>query len=329
MTKLRILYAAGNNSNAVIQLARFLQAIQGLEKYQIKIAAFKSSSPKNTHIDWTLNCLYNIFRPDNISLENENFEIYYKQVKYYNPDLIISDLEYFTSHIANVLNIPLWQCSSSLINYAVEQKYNLGLFKKYSFLLQKNNQIRTQRLINIIDNSNYNFVYSHLGDTINPPSLKNNFEWIKPYHTIGKNSIPCQHNLVAGLLRNNKKIISLLKNHIDTVAFTEFPHEYYNNLWLKDIGNQEEYFCNLKNCQLFVCEGQTSFLADAFYNNKYSLVMTNFQDVECVTNSVYSEHLKLGSSIFDIDTNLEQYLNKTVQICDNKILYLHEKLELV
>ena len=322
---MKILYAASNTENSKIQLARFLQAMEG-QPHTIKVAAYKVSSPK-INIDWTLDCLYSLFKPDHISLENDNFQTYYQQVKYYNPDLIISDLEYFTSIIANELNTTLWQCSSSLINFATEQKYDLGLFKRYSFLLQRNNFVRTQRQINIMDNSNCNFVYSHLGDMASPPQLRDNFEWIRPYHTVGKTSVPCRHNIVAGMLRNDKKIISLLKNHSDCVAFTEFPHEQHANLWLKDMGNQEEYFCNLKNCQLFVCEGQASFLADAFYNGKHALLMPNFQDVECVTNAAYAEHFQLASNLYQIDADLNPYLEKAVEVMhDDKIQFLHQKV---
>jgi len=324
---MKILYAAGNNSNASIQLSRFLQAIEG-KPYIIKVAAFKNSSPKHINIDWTLDCLLDMFRPETLSTEGENFDTFYRQIKYYNPDLIISDLEYFTSHIANILNITLWQCSSSLINFAIDFKYNAGLFTKYSYLLSKNNVLRTQRQINIIDNSNYNFVYSHLGDTSKPPSIKNKYQWIRPYHSVGKESIPCQHNVVAGLLNNNRKIFSLLQKYEDSVVFTDYPHERHKNLWLKDIENQEEYFCNLKNCNLFVCEGQTSFLADAFYNGKYCAVLINFKDTECVVNSTFSEYLKLSSNIYQPDSDLSVFLNKNIKTNYNEeIKYLHEWIE--
>lgn len=323
---LKILYAAGNNSGAKIQLSRFLQAMEG-KPFIIKVAAYKQSSP-SINIDWTLDCLYNIFKPDHISLENDNFETYYQQVKYYNPDLIISDLEYFTSYIANELNITLWQCSSSLTNFAVEQKYNLGLFKNFSYLLQKNNSVRTQRIINIIDNSNCNFVYSHLGEAENTFSLKENFEWIRPYHIVGKESIPCRHNMVGASLNNNKRVLSFLQGQADAVAFTEFSQESYTNLWMKDIANSEEYFCNLKNCNLFVCEGQASFLADAFYNKKYSMIMTNFQDLECVSNSIYSEYLELGTIVSQTENELQNYQNKEIQIHPKEeIKFLHQKVE--
>jgi uncharacterized protein (TIGR00661 family) len=321
---MKILYAAGNNAGSKIQLSRFVQA---MPNHQIKVAAYQKSSPKGMSIDWTLDCLFNMFNSDQIS-ENDNLKIYYDQILYYKPDLIISDLEYFTSYLANASNIPLWQCNSSLINFAVTQKYDLGLFKKYAYLLQKNNPLRTQRIINIIDNSDRRLVYSHLGDSANPPELKEGFEWVRPYHTVGKDSAPCQHNLVAGLSHNNKKVLSLLKQHSDSVAFTQFPHERHLGLWLKDIENQEEYFCNLKNCQLFLCEGQTSFLADAFYNNKYSVVMTNFQDVECVTNSIFSQHLGLSSMVYHIEDNLDPYLNRsTTPHYNQQVQYLHQKVE--
>lgn len=323
---LKILYAAANNVNARIQLSRFIKAIEG-KPYIVKVAAYKKSSP-DINVDWTLDCLLNIFKPDQISLDNDNFQTYFEQVKYFAPDLIISDLEYFTSFIANELDITLWQCSSSLINHAVIDKYDLGLFKRYSFLMKKNNALATQRLANIIDNSNYNLVYSHLGDTENPPQLKEKFEWIRPYHTVGKRSPVCCHNIAAGSLRNNRNILNLMKQYPDCVSFTEFPYEKHADVQMKDIRNQEEYFCNLKNSNLFICEGQTSFLADAYYNEKYSVVWTDFKDLECITNSIFSEKFNLSTSVYDLKADLSQFTDRSVKSRYNdRIQLLHEKLE--
>lgn len=325
MDKVKILYAAGNMPGSKIQLARFLQAMKDTP-YLVKVAAYKSSSPKNVNINWTLDALLNIFKSDLIS-KSDVFDNYYQQVKYYNPDLIISDMEYFTSAVANALNIKIWQCSSSLINFATEQKNNLGLFKNYSFLLQKNDFVKSQRIINIIDNADKKLIYSHLGEASSSPSIKKGFEWIRPYYFLGKESIPCRHDLVAGMTKNNKKIISFLKNSQDAVAFTEFPYENYNNVWMKSLSNLEEYFCNIKNCNLFVCDGQTSFLADAFYNNKYSIIMTDLQDLECVANSMYSELYKLGTMIYQSDAKVNNYNDVEIKY-DKQIYFLHEKIDL-
>ena len=325
---LKVLYAAGNNQNARIQLQRFLKAIEG-KPYQIKIAAYKQSSPQGINVDWTLDCLCNMFKPEHILLEdNDNLQTYYQQVKYFNPDLVISDLEYYTSYIANLLDVTLWQCSSSIINFALttKQKYNLGLFKRHAYTLNKSSR-HNQRSINVLDNSNWNGVYSHFGDSRLPPTLKEGYEWVRPYHEVGKSTVPCQHNMVAGLLKNNKKILAALQRNFDSVAFTNFPHERYQNLLLKSLSNQEEYFCNLQGCNLFVCEGQTSFLADAFYNGKYSAIFTDVKDMECIINSEVSSHLKLSSCVYypgDLKQLVVPIITPTYS---PDIRYLHEKLE--
>jgi uncharacterized protein (TIGR00661 family) len=325
---LKILYAAGNNENAKVSLSRFLHSISS-KPYNVKIAAYKKSSP-DINIDWTLDACLNLYRPENWSVEqNDNFLTYFQQVKYYAPDLIISDLEYFTSYVGNALNIPVWQCSSSLINYALvkEEKYDLGIFKKYSFVTNKKSPYN-QKLINIIDNSEKNYVYSHFGDMAFSPSLKEGFEWIRPYHQVGKFSIPCQHNIVAGILSGNKKLFSILQKYSDTVVFSDFVNESYNNIKMKPIMSQEEYYCNLFNSRLFVCEGQANLLADAFYNHKYSVVVPNFSTPESIINMIISEKKGYCSCVYTDDTELEQYSDFYIDSSYNKhVNLLHEKID--
>jgi len=323
---MKILYAASNNQNAKIQLIRFLHAVEG-KPYQIKIAAYKQSSP-SSNVDWTLDALLNIYKPDYQTINNDNLAIYYEQVKQYSPDLIISDLEYYTSYIANVLNIPIWQCSSSLINCALQkkQKYNMGLFKYHAFSVNRDPRL-AQGIVNLLDNSTQNFVYSHFCDLKDPLSLKEGFEWIRPYHRIGKESILCQHGIVAGLAFNNKKVIHELKRRSDSVVFMEPCTEIHQNVLVKDIGNQEEYFCNLKNSRLFVCQGQTSFLADAFYNGKHPLIYPDYNDAESITNSIVSEHFKVGTIVTQPEM-LDTLAMTTEPVEYNQsVKYLHEKIE--
>jgi hypothetical protein len=85
---MKILYATGNFTNSKIQLSRFLRAMHG-SPHQIKIAAYKQSSPEATHIDWTLDCLLNLYKPELMNLDNDNLQIYFEQIKYYAPDLVI------------------------------------------------------------------------------------------------------------------------------------------------------------------------------------------------------------------------------------------------
>lgn len=326
---MKILYAASNSYSARIQLARWLQAMQGTN-HQIKIAAYKKSSPKGISIDWTLDALLNIYKPEYLSTHNDNLSIYYEQVKNYMPDLIISDLEYFTSYVANSLNVPLWQCSSSLIKFGLtrNEKYDLGMFKYHAHSLNRDPG-HTQRTINLIDNSDANLVYSHYGDTDRPPLLQEGYEWVRPYHQIGKAHLTCAHSIVAGLSTNDKQVVMALKKFSpDSVIFLENRgSEKYDNIQVKDIENADEYYCNLRNSERFVCQGQASFLADAFYNGKFSLIYPDYQDAESLINSQLSNKLGLG---FIMTPSEDARYMSTFQVhpqYQRNIKYLHEKIE--
>lgn len=324
---MKILYAASNNENAKIQLSRFLKATQDSTN-QIKIAAYKVSSPTNTNIDWTLDALLNIYRPELLTLNNDNFNIYFDQIKSFNPDLIISDLEYFTSIVANDLNIPIWQCSSSAINYALRRKdkYGLGLFKFHAHSVSRET-IHTQRIINILDNSQRNFVYSHYGDMDLSPVLESSFSWVRPYHKVTKEHVPCQHYLTAALVNLNKRIINTLKKYPDSVVFSQNPVENYDNPRIKDIRIEDEYYCNLKNSKIYVCQGQTSFLADAFYNGKYALIFTDYEDTESIINSQLAQKMGVGQIVSHTD-DLSSFASKMMQPSKSEaIKYLHEHIE--
>lgn len=324
MNKLRILYAAGNTLNSKIQLTRFLEACKNLP-YQIKVAAFKNFSP-NVHVDWTLDCLLSVYEPSQYFLDNDNLKIYLDQIRLYQPDLIISDLEYFTTHCAFQLNIPVWQCSSYLINFALTKKakYNLGNFKYHSFLLNRNHKT-VHKILNIVDNSNLKLIYSHFGDLENSPEISQEYCWIRPYHRIGKLSKVCEHNIVCASVLPNKNLINLIKNYEDNVFFSDFVNEHYNNVLLKNFDNQTEYFCNLKNCKYFICEGQTSFLADAFYNQKLSIVLPNFNDAESIANSNISEKFNVSCTI--ANNNLVLSEKEVITNLKDDVYYLHEIIE--
>lgn len=319
---IKILYAASNNYNAGIQLSRFLDAVKD-KKYNIKISCYKKSSPVNINIDWTLDCLNHLYDQNILSFDNDNLQIYFDQVKYFKPDLIISDMEEYTSYIGHILNIPVWQCSSFLINFALNKRYHFGIYKNYSFILNGPNDNR-QKIINIIDNSSKKLVYSHFGDVNNSPELKENFEWIRPYHKLGKSSIICAHNICAATYNKNINLLNMISKFDDVVLFSKFIDEKYNEIHLKNIDNDIEYFCNLKNSNYFICEGQMSFLADAYYNNKKSFILINNLEKDTLINSMISFKLGLSYNILDQSPNISENIISPI---NNKIQYLHEKIE--
>jgi uncharacterized protein (TIGR00661 family) len=328
----KILYAAGSNKNARIVLSRFLNAVKTSDKLKnlhLKIAAYQQSSPTNTNIDWTLNSLFDFYYPDKLSLtKNDNLKIYFDQVKHFNPDLIISDLEYFTSNIANILNIPLWQCSSSFLYSSLMRKHFINLYKFHSHISCED-PIKTQGIINLIANAEQNFVYSHFCDLINPPELKPNYHWARPYHQIGKISAPCRHQIVAGLSNADRSLLRMLSQYSsDAIAFAELKEERYQNVVAKTINNEQEYFCNLRNAQFFICQGQANFLSDAFYNRQYALIYPDYEDVDSITNAQLSNYENLGH-IMLASENIVDFENQSayIPVHHPETKYLHEYIE--
>lgn len=323
---LKIVYAANNSYDSKIRLWRFLQNVEG-KNYQIKIAAYKKSAlSQNT--DWTLDSLLNISNPSKISFDNDNLKIYYEQIKYFNPDLIISDCEPFTSYVAGLLKVQLWQASPILLSYglAYADKYRFGIRKSYSHFFRHRTSI-SQHWQNILDNSDRKFIYSHIADTADVPQIEENYEWVRPYHLIGEPSKPCQHAIVGALLEPNKNIYHFLKQVEDSVVFSQFVDEKYSNPILKDLENEIEYACNLKNSDIFLCQGHTSLLADAFYNGKYSLVFPDFKDLECVSNAVLGEALNLSTTIYGNKLPSNFALDKVSVDYKPSVKFLHSYIE--
>lgn len=291
---MKIYYASGNKRNSKYQCDRFLQNIG--THHIVNIAAYEDYKP-NCNINWTLDSLHSICHPEKFDTKSDEFEVLKHQIKTFNPDLVISDFEYFTSMAALDLNIPLWQYSSSLVAHGLIQsnKNYSGIFNNFAYLLFNNRALRDKYLF-LIKNSNKNIINSHLVDTPYTPEIRENFIWSRPYHKIGKLSEVCKHNLVARIEDNNRKAISFFSKENDVVIFSKNV-ENYKNLITKNSLDENEYYCNLANASAFICRGESQLLADAFYNKKYSFIILDDMDKECVINGSICQHLLTGKIV--------------------------------
>jgi UDP:flavonoid glycosyltransferase YjiC (YdhE family) len=159
-----------------------------------------------------------------------------------------------------------------------------------------------------------------------PSSLLDGFQWVRPYHQIAKDYVPCQHHITAAFSTLDKRAIAFLKKYPDSVAFVDDPQERYQNVQVKDIRIVDEYYCNLKNSALYICQGQTSFLADAFYNGKYALIFPDYEDAESITNSQLAQKIGIGRIL----TFADELPNSSIEVepaCSGSIKYLHEHIE--
>lgn len=172
---MKILYASNNYIGSYLIQQRFIKN----SKFNIKTSAYKQNLNR-FKADWNLECLLNFSKSDdNISFNNFNYYFYYEEIKKFNPDLIISDLDIYTSTIALELGIKLWQVSPLLIFFGQNKniKEELEVYNKHNYLINKNLN-KKKYLHNIISNSDKNFIYSFLGDS--NVSLNFNFEFVRP-----------------------------------------------------------------------------------------------------------------------------------------------------
>lgn len=286
---MKILYAAANRPGSYHQMKRFLDSVQN-QNHEIKLAAYKSSMGE-LDVDYNLDSLLNFTNPDVGISFNGNYVYYGNEIKRFNPDLIISDLELYSSILGLESGIKVWQFSPVLLYNAIgsDIKYKLGIHKNYSHLLDADHR-RNSYATYVIKNSDRRLIPSHLCDSENNSIIGSEFEWVRPNFILADDSKEINYTVV--MQGPNKKIINDLKDK-DAVLFSEFSKETYDKLLSLDI-DSIEYKSYIENCKFYICDGSEVFLADAFYNQKFSTVFPRYDDIESLTCSMINEYFGFG-----------------------------------
>lgn len=320
MKKIKILYAAGNRPEVYLQMQRILHHLDD-QYFTVKIAAYNNYYFQQ--IDWTLDALKNVLDKRNFSIKSPYLSDYYEQVKLYNPDLIISDLEVYSSYIGNLLGIKVWQVSPLLFLFAEK---NWSTFNdRYSTLVDDIFGSEYDYLTNVFNNSEQKFIYSYFADLKQQPVIVEGYDWIRPYHMMGKKHSVSQYQVCAQLFDNNKKIINQLKEYNkETVLYSFNNQEQYSFLKLKKIEYNEDYYYNIFNSNLIYNQGYSHFLADAFYNKQFSWVNPNYLSLDSAFYSIYSENFGLSKSIYhQIELMEEKKIDYNYNL---NVKYLHQKI---
>lgn len=187
---LKILYAADNRESSFYSMQRFVDTYSKF--YQIKIAAH-SRSIKHLSCDWNLDALLD-FRGKykNPSFQSDNFHQYVADIKEFAPDIILSDLEIYTSYIGLELGLKVWQFSPLLLYYGLVQKQNL--YKYHSGLMHGASELYQYRNY-ILENSQKRLIASHLIDSPQPPSLLPAYQWVRPNFQLVATISPTIHGI--------------------------------------------------------------------------------------------------------------------------------------
>jgi hypothetical protein len=348
---MKILYSAGNRSGANSQLERILKHIS--PKHEIRIAAYLKSSTSIPHVDWLLDSLHNnlislrgkkyiweLFTYgkttnkkrltttdkylDVPKLNYENSEIFINEVMDYFPDLIISDGEFVSGLIANLLNIRLWYCSPlhllDGINWGHKKYQNdLGYFS----LLQQQRKL----LKYTFPKAEQYLVYSPFCGIMPRPFLKPGYKWVKPYHTL----LDCQQGDSSVAFINDDKRYNDLKNILKQSSNKFQIFKDYNEDYKKALRKSNNFY---------FCTGETSSVADAFYNKKLMLISPNLEDPESLINAILVRLYNAGNDFGKLEymekyalSTLENKLNRKYnddyieRFSLKKHSYLHELIE--
>jgi hypothetical protein len=224
---LKILYAADNRSTSFYTLKRFLDTYR--QYYDIKVAAY-SKSIGNLNANWNLDALLDFTgKSKGITFKNTNFPLYVREVKRFSPNLIVSDVEVYTSYVGLELGIPVWQVSPLLLYYGLPDKGSL--YKYYSGILSKD--VDRNKYINyLMSNSDKRFILSHVGDLPNRPTIDPAYEWLRPnYHTISAernviDSISSGMHFADAYFSGKQTIPHIDYNDAESIVTAEHNYKY-------------------------------------------------------------------------------------------------------
>jgi hypothetical protein len=303
---MKILYSAGNRLGANVQLHRFLTNLSG--EHTIRIAAYVKSSSSIRHINWTLDALHYKIVPKKRSKDLQkifghkvplininNATIFLSEVVDFEPDLIISDGEPISAHIAKTLGVRLWYCSAVHLLDGID--WESGQLR-YLSLLEN-----TRKLLSKFPEAEKILVYSPFGDIKFRPTLKNGYEWVEPYYIKTNNVQPIKQENVFVLNDFNRfpYLTRIFNSLSKRFALVSPFSESFTNIDQYSVDDENSYKALVKGCSRFFTTGESSYVADAFYNLKNICIMPSLKDPESLLNSILIREYNIGSDLAQIE----------------------------
>lgn len=304
---MKILYSAGNRTGADQQLFRILPT---LSDHQVKVAAHAKSSESLIHIDWTLDALYHKFeikQPQELTklfghlgapkINLSPTEILFQEVDDFGPDLIISDGEPVLAHIAQSLSIKLWYCSPLHLLDGI--LWNRGDLKYLSLL------DATKKFLNALPPADKKFIYSPFGDLINPPKLRNGFQWIRPESNLLDNSEMDDQDIA--IIQDKKrltklsKILNCLEPNITLFSCLCLGNSF-SQLKTINLDKRDKYQQYFSKANWVFTTGESSYIADAIYNKVGRIcIAPSLSDPETLLNAICCRMLNLGDDLAQVE----------------------------
>ncbi len=329
---MKILYAANNSFGSFLQMKRILPF---LNKHDVRIAGFKKYL-FNISADYTLEALDALNK--NKLIAKKCVRKYIDEIDSFGPDLIINDLHYYTSLAASELNIKYWIVNSTLLYKAIPKdiRSKLKINATYGHAVGNDSDYNKFQ----IKNAERVFVYSYLCDVPMAPIIDDpdRYEWVRPYtapysgpgYVRGVSGTPDHERFVVALNRTNKPLVRWFGALKDVNLYSMNDYEKYKDIQHRNLFS-DKYSEDLSTALLVINRGETSLVADAFYNKKYVLIYPNYNNIDTIINSYFVSHFNIGEKIqtrntFEQINTLESDKLKISLFINNNVKFLHEYL---
>jgi hypothetical protein len=303
----KILYGIGKRVGAGIQASRILNNISN---HEVRFIGSNISFPYLKFVHWNVDSLTRMNKLENIP----KYERLIDDIAIWNPDLIISDAEEISAKISKILNIPLWYCSPLHLEDGLEWAKGSKIIS--DILIQDRAFLLNLPIANKI------FIYSPFCSFNITP--KCGYEWVKPYYNICSETK--DYNLAVIPDKNRfivlRKVFNKVKQEV-LYCSPDYSHSYSDKI--SECGG------------VMFLTGETSYIADCIYNNKYMYMMPDNKDFETILNSIMVKNYKLGENLNQVEL-LEDIAPKKISkiLQDKKTIfniysdstkYLHEIIE--
>ncbi|MBI2148218.1 hypothetical protein HYU23_00915 [Candidatus Woesearchaeota archaeon] len=259
------------------------------------------------------------------NLQKASKKTYYKLVKVkeaidkFNPEIVISDMETFSTYIANEKNTPSITIDNQhyLIygKFKVPEKYKLSYLK--ALMIVKG----------IVFKTKYYLIMTLPGSVI---ENKPNIFQIKPVireEILKSKSKSMDYVFVYQSTKSYDKLIEILKRiNYKFIIYGFDKNQVVGNLIFKKFDDRKQFINDLANCKAVITNGGFTLISEALYLSKPMLVVPIKKHFEQVSNALYIQYNNFGVFYDDLDEthvvefimNLKKYKFDKVEKWNNE-----------
>lgn len=219
-----------------------------------------------------------------------------KAIEKFNPQIAISDMETFSSYVANERNIPL---------ISIDNQHYL-IYGKYKFPEQYGISYLKALMIvkSIMFKSKYYLTMALPGCKIRN---KTNLFHINPLlreEILGSKPQSKDYIFVYQSTKTYERLIQILKRiNYKFIIYGYEKDQVVGNLVFKKFNDRKQFINDLKNSKAVITNGGFTLISEAIYLKKPLLVVPIKKHFEQILNALYVKNNKLGEFYSDLSEN--------------------------